>query len=208
MAANLDGIRSFVDQGDYQTAYNQARAAGFGLDDISSWVNKNYGTNWKGTDLANSYEKGSMENLNANNYRYATYSNGIGQGTPYNVPTAVNGPKDPFNIRGLTSADFANYSTNPLEKTQAQQVMSRTSGNTVIGPFPGNPSSAGGVPNLPNPNSNNNNTNLTNYNQNTPQTDLSLGLPALYPRRRANQSFNRGNNYFNMSSGNYQNRFA
>ena len=42
------------------------------------------------------------------------------------------------------------------------------------------------------------------------QTDnsFSLGLPALYPRRRAEQSFNRGNKYFNMGSGNYQNRFA
>lgn len=201
MAANLDGIRSFVDQGDYQTAYNQARAAGFGLDDISSWVNKNYGTNWKGTDLANSYEKGSMENLNANNYRYATYDNGIGLGTPYHVPTAVNtySPSSNSTIN-LTAQDYANYSTDPTIKNQYTQVAARTSPGSVIGPSRG-VSSTGGVVNQPN-------TNLTNYNQNTPQTDLSLGLPALYPRRRANQSFNRGNNYFNMSSGNYQNRFA
>lgn len=181
MAANLDGIRSFVDQGDYQTAYNQARAAGFGLDDISSWVNKNYGTNWKGTDLANSYEKGSMENLKANNYNYITYSDGIGLGTPLKIGTP-----------------FLNSSVPDYPKPYTY-----SGSGAVVGPFPG----AGGTSNKPNTN-NNPNTNLTNYNQNTPQTDLSLGLPALYPRRRANQSFNRGNNYFNMNSGNYQNRFA
>lgn len=198
MAGDLSTLKPYIDQGDYQTAYNQARAAGYGLNDIASFVNQNYGTKFSDSDFMQ-YEPGSMANLNANNYRYATYSNGIGQGTPYSVPTVVNNPGlNAFNMAPITSADTAKWSNNPADKLQAQQVQNRGSGGTVVGGTPG-VSSTGGVPNLPN---------LTNYAGSTPSTDLSLGLPSLYPRRRADQSFNRGNNYFNMGSGNYTNRFA
>ena len=60
----------------------------------------------------------------------------------------------------------------------------------------------------PTPVTNNYNQNLSNLTNTTSNNSQTLGLPALYPRRRADQSFNRGNNYFNMGSGNYQNRFA
>lgn len=178
MAGDLNTLKSYIDSGDYQTAYNQARAAGYGLDDIASFVNQNYGTKYGASDFKQ-YEPGSMANLKANNYNYITYDNGIGQGTPLKIGS-------PY----LNSA-VPDYS----------KPYTPDGSGAVIGPFP----ASGGASNKPNVN---NNTNLTNYNQNTPQTDLSLGLPALYPRRRADQSFNRGNNYFNMGSGNYQNRFA
>jgi hypothetical protein len=68
-------------------------------------------------------------------------------------------------------------------------------------------SNSNGVTNTA-PVTNNYNQNLSNLTNTTSNNSQTLGLPALYPRRRAEQSFNRGNKYFNMGSGNYQNRFA
>lgn len=180
MAGDLSTLKSYIDTGDYQTAYNQARAAGFGLNDIASFVNQNYGTQFGATDFSK-YEPGSMANLNANNYKYMTYDNGIGQGTPLKIGTMGAGGQT---VTGNTPPAAGTY--NP---------------NIVPGPVQNNSNpNQFTQPTLPNPNNNNTPTNNN--------TDLSLGLPALYPRRRADQSFNRGNNYFNMGSGNYQNRFA
>jgi len=118
-------------------------------------------------------------------WKYGTYSNGVGQGTPQQIGS--------LGLLGQTVTG----NTPPAAGTYNPNIV------------PG-PVGAGGLSFNYNTPTNNNLSNLPNLNTTPTNTgnDLSLGLPALYPRRRADQSFNRGNNYFNMSSGNYQNRFA
>lgn len=79
----LDDIRSLIDQGKYQEAYDAGRIQGYDPGAIASFVNQNYGTTWDANSLAGGYEKQSISNLRDQGLGYVTFADGgIGAGTP------------------------------------------------------------------------------------------------------------------------------
>lgn len=123
-------------------------------------------------------------------YRYVTYSNGVGMGTPIKTADAVNtyAPSSfGAQLAGLNNMDFT-QSTNPVWQQQAQQVMQRQTPTSVIGGTPPNLSNMYQQPNV-----------------NTPQTPNMSQSQGFLPRIDWSrfQGNNRGNRYFG-SGGNYQ----
>jgi len=107
----LSSLNDLINSGQYQTAYDKARMGGYDPTQISNYVNTTYGTNWSPDTLTKDYENTSLKNLYNQNKGYATYSNGVGQGTP-----------------GQVGANYlAGTWSNP------NQPQTQNTGNTVIG---------------------------------------------------------------------------